>query len=276
MTDTLKVNFPSLPAVMRHIQGTPRVWRQESSRDHGASRDWDLNLGFDAAVDMAATGWSEGGRDMRVTFDKLPRVHGKAMTFRFNPVKGRFSISRYNAGNPNCFKVPKRDPQAPNRTGQVIRLAVNTSASWKQKAQCMANYGAAIAAAIEALEADGYRCEVTAHCVAEYNNRRATYGWTVKGPGQSLDMAALAFSLAHPAAMRRLGFALMERFPIAYECGNYGYPEDVALADLVDAPRKTVILNGSRTVNTHAPTPAKAVEHVRDEIEKAMASWQAE
>lgn len=272
---THNVYFPSLPAVMRHIRDTPKVWTCSDAADYDGGMSWDMNLGFKGALDMANTGWSEGGRDMRVTFDRLPRERGKAMTFRHNPEKGRFQVGRYVTGNPNCFKAPRRSPEDARKHGKVIRLAVNTATQAGSRAQCFANYGAAIAAAVEALELDGYRVEVSAHCACDYPGGRGVYGWTVKGAGDRLDMAALAFSIAHPASLRRIGLALMERFPKNYQTPAYGYPKDIRRDDIPNAPRNTIVLNGSRAVNQCAATPSAAVEHVEAEIEKAMTAWRA-
>ena len=273
MTDTpapdMIVHLDSLPDVLRYLDRTPAQWRGDASHKPG-SNSWDLGLGWKGAEAMCKTGWSEGGKDMRMVLKGLPRTQGSAMEIRYNPVRGQFSFGRYVTGNPVCFRRKVKD--ADDSVAPIVRLAINNATPFTSKAKNLHNYGAAIAAAVEALELAGTRVELSVHnvCLCGDGRKRLVTGWTIKHAGEPLDMAAVAFSIAHPAAQRRIGFALKERTPRAYEDSGYGYPRDLALTDVKDAPALTVVLNGSRDVNSHAATPADAVAYVQERISEAL------
>jgi hypothetical protein len=266
----------SLPDIMRWIERTPRNWDAHKSETSSSSSDWDMGAGWQGALELCRTGWREGGKAMNLVFDALPRAQGAAMSFKYNPAHGRFSLSKYLADNPNMFK--RRVKAEGEVKSPIVYLAVNISAHGGTSATALHNYGAAVAAAVEALELSGARVQVDAYCVSTCGNagkHRAVVGWNVKQAAESLNMAALAFSVAHPASLRRIMFALLERTPAAFEAWGYGMPTDILPSDLPDAPPQTVIINTSRKASSACRTAPAAVEAVQATINEAVASWRS-
>ena len=258
----------SLPDVLRWLDRTPRSWRGNYAFEASPSNSWDMNVDYSGALELCATGWREGGRDMRVVFNSLPHATGEAVETIYSPVKGHFSMSRYMTGNPNCFMLEiteEEEEQAP-----IISLVINNASHCGIGASAIHNYGAAIAAAVEGLELTGASVEVTVLNATLTERRRVVVGWKVKTAGESLDMAALAFSIAHPAALRRITFAMLERTPKQFEHNSYRHPCDLVATDLPGYDANTVILNIARHADKECSTPAAAVKAVQQEINKAL------
>ena len=131
----------------------------------------------------------------------------------------------------------KRDGSAP-----IVSLLVGIGGNCTVTAQQLADYGAALCGIIDRIEAGGRRCEIVAMASFQTRDGRAAVGWRVKNAGDALDMAALAFSIAHPAAFRRIGFALMERLPRAQEDVGYGSARAGVAEDWPDAPANVIVL----------------------------------
>jgi hypothetical protein len=208
------------------------------SRGNAANQHWDYSSGFDGAVELARTGWAEGRE----------RVEEQAMRFRDDVVRDHdeefarpatvrafagpmVNIGRYIAGAPDAMLTRKRtEMESP-----VIDILCNVAASGSIGAETYFTRGAAVAALADLLELTGRRVRVRTIMATKNNQHSIEIYTTIKGPGDPLQMDALAFTLAHPAFMRRLGFAIMEQAPmrvrraIGIGDGGYGYgtPTDV-------------------------------------------------
>jgi hypothetical protein len=126
------------------------------------------------------------------------------------------NIGRYVSGHPKPYmqKQQIEDETGDNKSGKIINIAFNMSASGEISGQEMFNKGATIAALIELLERAGKRVELkgrmssTGHDKAKPNFR---YQVMIKEAGEPIDVDRIAFALAHPGCLRRLGFSIMEQ-----------------------------------------------------------------
>jgi hypothetical protein len=80
-----------------------------------------------------------------------------------------------------------------------------------------------------------------------------------------------AFSIGHPAMFRRLGLALRER-SACKETPGYGTSRDLTLADVINAPRDAIILNGMREADRYAPTAELGLAYVERVVNAALAA----
>lgn len=135
------------------------------------------------------------------------------------------------------------------RQSPIVSIVMNIAASGATPAHCLANMGVALCAVVDRLEAVGYRVELTALWVTNHylGDVRGAVGWTVKRAEDSLDLGALAFSVAHPAASRRIAFALCERQPREIEGSGYGTIAPPLPIDWPDAPPGALFLAGLGT-----------------------------
>lgn len=214
------IQFESLADMVRFIDNTPRVWSQNSSRTNEAGRNWDLNAGYDGAVKLARDGWEEGVRTILTNISSLPN---KARAERRYSIAGDYAdASRAASGDP--FNMVRRGNAHRNRP--VMTIAVNTIASGGTRADVLAKFGAALVSVIDRLENMGVRVELYGTAgfmglnTGPTGARSCRVAWLVKGAGDSLDLSAVAFGIGHPAVMRRLAFAVVERSPTG---NTYGY-----------------------------------------------------
>ena len=221
---------------------TDCIPERRQSRTNGTTQHWDYESGFEGAVELARTGWALGRE----------RVEEQAMRFRDDVVRDHaetfarpatvrafagpmVNVGRYIAGVPDAMLTRKRtEMESP-----VVDILCNVAASSSIGAETYFTRGAAVAALADLLELTGRRVRVRTVMATEtmgsnVKNSINIYT-TIKNPGDPLQLDALAFTLSHPAFMRRLGFSIMEQAPKKVrsaigigDCGyGYGMPTNV-------------------------------------------------
>jgi hypothetical protein len=265
MSKQVNMHHNDLPSVIAFIDAASRTWSSRNSMHDDRDYSWDLGAGYEGALALARTGWIDGAERMSVALEALPAIH-RAPKQTYGYVGSKVSSARFAAFNPKC--MIKRKPDSGNKP--VVRIAVYIAANWMADAQAMSNYGLAIARYVDEMEATGRRCEVIAALAMDFSTggkSRVCHSWTVKNADEPMSLADMAFSVGHPAAFRRLGFALIERTPIPMQ-GNYGIPKQLVATDL---PRDDyIILNGMNEVNSFARTYEGALAYVRLAINDAL------
>lgn len=272
---TLRFRFDSLQEVQRYLEATPRVWRSRESESEGmTSKGWDLEAGWKGALKLARDGWRDGAQALKSALVRLPALD-PAPDLVYDTDGIIADIGRVCAGVPECMMRPS--PEAIEGHGRVITLAVAINASGGTNARSMANYGTAVARYIDELETQGHQVEVIAGLCSEVSKVRCCHTWKVKGAGDTVNLATIAFSIGHPAAFRRFGFALRERLPreLVREDSAYGYSRDMTLDDLVNPSPGTVILNGMKDADSIARTPEAALAFIGAQIEAVLADPEA-
>lgn len=255
--------------VAHWLEQTPRQWRQKSSMADGRSHHWDLSAGYDGAVRLAAQGWSEGVKQvddvLRVGFkraqERAPRV--------VHDVAGHLpDVGRYLSGDPLHMIHSGRDKGA----GSTMHIIINTVCSAATRAEQFINYGAAIVAMIDELENSGKRVHLDVASVFNLNRRIGVFGWTVKQSRDALDIGAVAFAISHPAAFRRLQFAMAERTPRSMESSSYGTCGNLTneIAAVMDAPH-ALLMNGvgENAYRGRSLTLEDASALAREQLERA-------
>jgi hypothetical protein len=262
-----RYHFSSLRELATYIRDTPRVWSQSSGEGNTPSHDWDLNAGFDNAVDMARMGWIEGAqraqKALKAFAPATPKPDTKIDVYGYRP-----HMALYFAGAPN--HMIRHTTRADTGRGRVITLAVSVVANAFTSAEAMANFGLAVAQYIRQLEATGMRVAVVGTYTADRAPSRLSLSWTIKNADQPLDLAVMAFAIGHPAMLRRLGLAFMERQSDVPYMSGYGTAQDTTKADLIDPAPGTIILNGMKYADSNAPTPEAGLEYVTAQIEAAQ------
>lgn len=209
--------------------------RQPQSRDvagHSetegeSNRRWTWTENYDEALHLAVAGWAEGFKRVTVKAEAIARATGKlTMDPRLAEAGDEVDVGMFLSGDPECMiEYPLEARRAP-----VVKIVVSVSFSSGVEAESIYNRGAAVVAAIDALEGDGVRVEV------ELDHSVGASGFTVrrrvvvKRGEEPLDRDKLAFALCHPSTLRRLFFRLYEQRGEDYwrKCGGmtYGAPVD--------------------------------------------------
>lgn len=228
--------FDYIEAAQYGATDCPDDRRQSAINEPLAS--WDFGIGYDGAHDIARKGWPEGRTKIEDLSYKFRSAVEAAHRETFaQPVFTRalagsgVNVGRFNAGLPDAMLTRKRvEMESP-----VIDIVCNVSMSAVVDAEVYMIRGAAIAALADLLELSGRRVRITAVNKTKTGPSTFECHTTIKKPGDPVQMDAIAFALAHPAYLRRLGFSIMEQAPkkvreaIGIGDGGYGYgaPSDI-------------------------------------------------
>lgn len=259
-----------LPGVERHLREAPKAWRYEHSRTSGASADWDRSAGYEGACKLAKDGWSEGAQMLDAKLGAIIPAAGRSSRWGYSQTGGSVNIGRFLTGHPKNMRsrTKKQAGSAP-----VYHIVINTVCSAAITANQMVNYGVAMVGLIDRLENTGKRVQLDVVMVTkttgEDSNTRLSVGWNVKRSSEALDLAAVAFALAHPAAFRRLGFALMERSPKECASSGYGRCLDAHWSDVPDADEATMVIDGIQHAPSRCNTPQDALRLCIEQVNKA-------
>lgn len=257
-----RYRFDSLRELATYVRDAPRTWTSNSSRQNDPAPDWDLNAGYDGAVDMARLGWLEGAQRVQKTLKEFAPLDSAPETktdfYGYRP-----HVARFCAGAPDCMIRKNADESG---FSKVLTLVVQVNALGGVSARSMANFGVAVAQYVNQLEMAGRRVELMGCMVSSVSGWRVAHSWTIKNAAQPLDLAVVAFAIGHPAMFRRLGFALRERCA-APTCPGYGYTTEAKASDIINLPDGAVVLTGMAEADTYARTPQAGLEYVERKID---------
>lgn len=214
-----------LPDAIDFVDKTPVLWSEQDSVHAKAEPNWDMSVGWQGALKLARDGWERGMSNL--CYDSATVAQAATLKTKVMSFAGEYpDVARFCAGEPMHMAQHKRV------TKPVINLIVNVCCSGSIKAASFAAYGAAVAALVDQLENEGHRVELDVVAVNGHRGRgRSVVGWKVKRAGDALDLNAVAFSIAHPAAFRRIIFAMWERLPSRLHTYGYGNVMSITRAD---------------------------------------------
>jgi hypothetical protein len=247
------------------LKRNPREWTYQHSTTNPATNSWDLGVGYAKAEQLAETGWTEGAVSLANKLAVLPP--NEAEPEYFHDVAGYMpDVPLYCAGDP-MHMVNYGHPQGRK---PIVHLVVNAVASAMIGADEYRNYGAAITAMVAQIEATGRQVELDVVFVDRLSKMEAVLGWKVKRAGDTIDLSAIAFSLAHPAAFRRIGFAMIERTPSRYATSSYGHCSSLTkeLAETIGAG-EAFLLGGVGVSSGSCSSMAGALKFAAQQINKA-------
>lgn len=200
---------------------------------------------FPAAKELAH-GWHEGAaRVKRASATVKPKGRAARREVILREVgPGSLSMGNYLSGHPQPYVVQRDSASARNGKGKIIKLIVNLTASSGIATEVIERRGGAIVSLVTALESAGRRVEIVGIlAINAFGSMKdtLTHRVTLKESFQKLNLPTLAFALAHPSMLRRIGFAGMEQesaevrdaLGIGY---SYGMPCDI------DAPKGAIYL----------------------------------
>lgn len=257
----------SVGDVVDWLAKEPSKWSFNDARSNPKSQSWDLDCGYDGSLKLAKEGWQEGVDMIDLALQMIVPASGRAGRYGYAQSGNSVAIGRYLVGNPRNMRSRTRRTMG---SAPVLHLIVNTVASCAVKAKQMANYGAAITGLIDRLENSGRRihldCIMVTHCA---DHSRLSMGWNVKKASEPVVLAEVAFSIAHPAAFRRIGFGMMERTPKEVQTHGYGFCCDGLPCDVPDYTDGTMIVDGVNHEPGRCNTPKDALRLAIEQVNKA-------
>lgn len=232
------LQFTSLLEMVDYLRNTPSKW---GDARHRSVDRWSGGATFEQCCDLARNGWEKGVRDLDAARAMITNEFYKTKKMNF---AGEYpDVGRALAGDP--MNMVSRGHDRRNRPSLTLVAAIGGTMGVTAKR--MANYGAALTAVIDRIEGSGTRVELLAHwgnrCTTSDGLQGWGVTWAVKQLQDPLDLSALAFSLGHAGAMRVLGFAAMETYPV-YIPGYGGTHAHIDRDLIVDCPDPVVFIKG--------------------------------
>lgn len=205
------------------------------------------------AIHLLKNGWPEGREMITELTNKVSKIVGAKIVrdVAYHDVSGAYvDVGRFIDGEPECMVEYRTGRDFGTRTITIV-CSISQSCHVDKK-EIMKN-GTITAAIVDGFEQAGLRCKVVignfiaGHKAFEYEPESPKFMMliTVKEWDQPLDMDRLAFTLAHPAMLRRLVLAnneqepmeIIKRFGFQWG-GGYGTPQKIfehvkAKADVV-------------------------------------------
>ena len=258
----------SVADVMHWLTQTPRKWSNNASSDAGnaKSKTWDLNAGWAGAETMAKDGWSEGAKDLDARLQTIMPSAGRQARWGYSPAGSSVMVGRFLAGHPNNMRTRRRKQAG---SAPVYHIVINGNASCMVNGEQMKNFGCAMVGLIDRLENTGKRVMVDIMYALKEGEARYSCGWNVKKASEPVNLADLAFALAHPAAFRRIGFAMIERGPSRDANSGYGYCADICELDMPDPTPGLMLVDGINHEPGRCNTPGDALRLAVEQINKA-------
>lgn len=256
-----------LASLTEWLDRTKPEWTTvQSIRESLKSKTWDLEAGYKGALKLAREGWIEGMEGMEKALHAIMPATSHDPRWGWSQIGTSVNVGRYLHGHPKSMRSRRKKQMG---SAPVLHIVVNTAASCAIRASQFANYGAAICGLIDRLETMGRRVHLDMVNVGNFSGVRGAYGWNVKSASEHIDLAALSFTLAHPAAFRRLGFAMIERLPKAAECWGYGYCADLVLDDIPNATEGTMLIDGVNHEPNRCNNVTDALRMAIEQVNKA-------
>lgn len=246
-----KVHGESLQDVVHWLRTTPARWASPSSLVTGRGDSWDFGVGYEGALALADKGWPEGVTMLADSLSVLPPVNADVSSWRYDVAGELPDIGRFLAGDPACMKRHGH----PKGRQPILALAIPIVVAAGVPAKEMANYGAAIVSLVDRLEASGRRVEVRATHIGDVTSGIVAASFTAKQAEDPVDLSALAFSLGHPAASRRITFGMIERSHLR-KTGYYGLPIKETEDHLIDPVPGTIVMQRMAPGSCRTPTDA--------------------
>jgi hypothetical protein len=207
--------FTDYVAVLPPIDNDERTGRHHAWLETEKAVTKTATRSMPEALRLAREGWSDG---LGIT-DKLDPPRSTRKRRLRTVAGGTVSVGRMLAGNPAHMIRRARLPGH-----RIITLYVECG-MWRGITSWNAMLRAwLIIAMVDALEIEGYRCEIVAVDVA-MDDRNEHPGYQVaihlKSAGDRLSFADLSFALGHPSLSRRMVFACVSSAEACRDCWTH-------------------------------------------------------
>lgn len=183
--------------------------RHSSAMEEGRNK-WNGGT-YESATKKLTTGWTEGAvrvakvrAELNDSVEQIVAENKDAIHF---DTEGTWAdIGRLATGEPECCGFFDQ-----GGSSKVVKIIANICVSASVSTETMFARGAATCAAVDILEALGYRVElVVAIGMAGYDAERKDVQAVLKSADQPVDSDRIAYALCHPSFFRRLMFMVME------------------------------------------------------------------
>jgi hypothetical protein len=157
--------------------------------------------------------------------------------------------------------------ESDDKNGNTVVVNFDATVSGSYSGEEITNRGSAVVALIYALGMSGYAVQVnTVVQIKDIDHSVKIAVVRVKEYSDALDMPALAFQLAHPSMLRRLGFKFLEIEGI--KCSGYGRPVNSQEIGFVSTmPKDEVFISGDFPSDNYS-TVEESAAFIKAKIEE--------
>lgn len=252
--------------VIRWLEATQREWPENSSQQYVGDYSWDLGASWADTLKLARDGWPEGIRTAEAAAAEVAST-ARTSNLRYDVAGEMPDVARYCAGDP--FHMVSSRHQKQNTP--VVHLVVNVICSASVDARRFAEYGGAVAALVDQIENTRRRVELDVIGINTHLGYGVSRcGWKVKRADEPLDLAAVAFGIAHPAAYRRIMCAMWERLPRNMYTEGYGSVASLTQPHAAHIDAADAVLLDGVGASKHGVSVAELNRRLARNVEKAL------
>ena len=200
---------------------------RSSRNNYPDAKEWYGGVSWEEACELARIGWIEGMKKIESYRAFISPMVTKTILkpVPINNIHGfTVDVGSFLSNMPDCFI--DWDFEKRNYPGRLFTLVVSSSYSWRVSTDVIIQRGAMVCALVDALEFAGNRVEVICNETTTDGYYKDETDVVIKKHDQSLDMAQLAFCLAHPAMLRRIIFSINELSGWSDISSGYGSPSE--------------------------------------------------
>lgn len=231
--------FESFGEMLNYVESNPNY----GSSNKDGMDGWDGMRSFAEAKELARSGWHDVRPEVEQLLNQMSEVIADrleiAPSMTWNVAGGVVDVGRYCGNEPMCMLDFPMEPQ--ERMGKVVKLFIDYGASSGFSGDFIMKRGIVLLALVDTLQKLGVSVEIYGETAI--NGGYSTTHTTVTklhDPTDRLDIDELMFTLAHPAMLRRMAFAVREMSTCAKEIdakanGSYGRTTHTVYAPTVNA-----------------------------------------
>lgn len=218
--------FDSFGAMLNYVDANPKYGQSDKDGTSG----WDGMRNFADASQLAHNGWHDVRPEVERLLSQMSDVIADrleiAPTMTWNVAGGVVDVGRYCGNEPMCMLDFPMEPA--ERMGKVVKLFIDYGASSGFSGDFIMQRGIVLLALVDTLQKLGVSVEIYGE-TAIHGSGTTVHTTVTKlhDPTDRLDIDELMFTLAHPAMLRRMAFAVREMSTCAKQIdavngGGYG------------------------------------------------------
>lgn len=205
----------------------------QSSIKKGDS-EWSGTSSYEEAIELLGSGWTTMAAKLqkRVPAQTKSQFNNKSRPV-YSVVGGTASIPRYLMGIPTNMIDKKQIPMK----SKIIVINKDMSYSGGTSPDRIMEEGVKALQIIQALEGKGYRVRLNMGFASREDNEILGIRVTIKKPEERLSLQKVAFPIANPAMLRRIGLNWIEKNPNQTKrnrVAGHGRPATTELKKILD------------------------------------------
>lgn len=218
--------FDSVNEYVTYLETTPAYSSNRSRSSKTGSNDFTGTKSWEEAIELCKYGDEKLRKQIVNTIATVDDVQNFVNTARQEYVN---DVVGFMPNVPNhVMGVPTAMIRSTKKfiASKVLNIYVNVSASSYVSSKDIETNASKCVAAINYLEKQGYRCNVWSGDFGEKNGKVIGKIVRIKHDKEPLNLASMAFPMAHPSMLRRLSFKHIETMRIDFTHDGYGRPLD--------------------------------------------------